>query len=463
MKILLAHAYCLALDQAEREVMKPYPPLGILYLSAYLKQKGHEVVVFDGTFAEPNAFVAVHRAFQPEAIGFYANMMSRRRVLALRAMIGDDAPVAVGGPDPPQYADAYLDHGFDVVITGEGERPMTAWLEHTRDRDAWSAIEGLIFRRDGQTVHAPAQKPEVPLDDLPLPDRGAIDLEAYLSYWERHHGVRPISLITSRGCPYRCTWCSHNVYGYSLRKRSPEAVIEEMAWLAEHYRFDQYWFADDVFTIQPKWVLQLRDLLAQRPELRKPFECISRADRLTEPLVAALREMNCFRLWVGAESGSQRLLDLMKRRVTRDQVLQAMTWLREAGVETGMFFMWGFMDESYEDVLQTVDLAARCRPDIALTTIAYPIKGTVFHQNLQESGLILEEIAFSEGSDRDTRIKGQPGADLYRYANHLLHDSLRSSRLAQGSLLERAKSWAHRGRAALTRKKLKAEFARQAR
>ncbi len=460
MKLLLVHAYHLALDEAERAVMKPYPPLGPLYLSAYLKEQGHEVQVYDGTFQRPEDFTTRLAHFKPEVVGFYANMMTRHQVLRLRREIRDPKiRVVVGGPDPPYYAESYLERGFEVVIAGEGERPFSSWLEHIDDPDHWPSIEGLIFHREGQVVRTAPQKPNLSLDRLPLPDRKAIDLEAYLNCWERHHGARPISLITSRGCPYRCTWCSHNVFGYSLRKRSPQHVLQELEWLRRHYRFDHYWFADDVFTIKHPWLFEMRDLLRAHPDLALPFECISRADRLTPEIVAALREMRCARLWVGAESGSQRLLDLMQRGVTREQVIQAIGWLKAAGIETGMFFMWGFMDEGFQDVLDTVSLVEACAPDTALTTLAYPIKGTVFHQALADGGQLGDDPPFEAGTDRNIPIRSQPARPLYDLANRMLHSALQRRRPRRGPI-HRLKGLAHHARYHYCRQRLKRGFAR---
>lgn len=456
MKVLLVHAYNIAADPGEAKVMKPYPPLGLLYLSAYLKREGHEVRVFDGTFKDAEELVVEAKTFGPEVVGFYANMMTRLRVLKLRKLLDGLARLfVVGGPDPPHYAQHYLDRGFDVVIVGEGERTMAQILAG----ENWQSIDGLIYRQDGMELRTSSRKPNLPLAELPFPDREAIDLNAYLNCWEKHHQMRPISLITSRGCPFQCTWCSHNVYGHSLRKRRPEAVVEEMEWLCTHYKFTHYWFADDVFNIQPKWLARLADLLDTKSDLKRPFECIARADRFDDTLVDVLKRMQCFRCWVGAESGSQRLLDEMKRGVTREQVARAVTDLRKAGIETGMFFMWGFGDETFSDVLETVSLAETCCPDIALTTVAYPIKGTAFHKSLSEIGRIGGEPEFTEGTDRDVAILNQAPRQAYALADQLLHARLQSRKLAQGWGKKRLKSVAHLLRAHYVQQKLARAFA----
>ena len=459
MKILLVHGYFLDLDEGEKKVMKPYPPLGVLYLSAFLKQCGHEVAVFDGTFQMPHDFKPFLARFAPRVVGFYVNMMTRHNVLRLRSQIDNPAiRIIAGGPDPPYYAEDYLNQGFDAVVVGEGEPTVRQWLDHVEEPETWDGIEGLVFRREGITVRTTPRKPSAPLDGYPFPDRAAIDLEAYLNCWEHHHAMRPISLITSRGCPYQCTWCSHTVYGHSLRKRSPENVLSEIQNLHEHYRFDHYWFADDVFTIKFPWVFRFRDLMRQHADLILPFETISRADRLNPEIVAALADLGCSRLWVGAESGSQRLLDNMKRGVTRQQVMAAVAMLKQAGIQTGMFFMWGFGDEAFADVMDTVSLAAACQPETVLTTIAYPIKGTAFHKELADAGLIGDVPAFDRGTDRDTPIKAQPGRQLYALADGVLHASLRHRILAEGGLSQQIKGCVHGLRARWLRHKLKNAF-----
>lgn len=451
MKLLLVHPYFLAEDPAEHQVMRPYPPLGLLYLSAYVKQHSDwEVGIFDGTFKQVPDFAKEVARFEPDVIGFYANMMTRRFLLKLLEWVPDKVFTVVGGPDVRHYASQYLDQGIKVTIFGEGEERLVKVLDALDQPQRLLHIDGIAYRdpQSGETTTQADQKPSRDLASYPLPDRRAIDLNRYLDCWEKHHGVRPISLITSRGCPYRCTWCAHHVFGYSLRKRPVYHVLEEMEWLAQHYQFDHYWFADDVFTIQPKWVSELADALQAKPHLLKPFECISRADRLNANVIEDLERLQCSRVWVGAESGSQRLLDLMKRGVTREQVINSVSLLRQAGIETGMFFMWGFDDETLEDIEATIDLAQTCQPDLALTTVAYPIKGTAFFDSLAQRNLVTE-VGFTHGTDRDTKIGGQRSKTTYAWASKLLQSRLKlagSRRLSLRRSLRAAQSRYYRYR-----------------
>lgn len=455
MKVLLVHAYFLERDDAEKKVMRPYPPLGVLYLSAFLKREGHEVQVFDGTFENPESFPNTVRHFEPEVIGVYCNMMTRQNALQLRSAIqASNAFWIAGGPDPVNYAEDYLSNGFDAIIAGEGELRMAAFLSNLHAPMAWKNVAGLIFREGDQLVYGNGEASVADLDSLPFPDRQAINFEAYLECWDRHHNTRPASLITARGCPYQCTWCSHSVYGFSLRKRSPENVLAELEELNSLYRINRYWYADDVFTVIYDWVLQFRDLLQAHPKLNHPFETISRAHRITPEMAAALRDLRCERLWLGAESGSQRLLDAMRRGVNRNQVIEAAQLLHAEGIQVGMFFMWGFLDESLNDILQTVDLAERCLPDTALTTVSYPIKGTPYFQQLDEAGKLAMVHNFREGTDRDIVIQGQHSTELYSLADKLLHHRIHAAKLSTQGAKDSLRALSHRLRGAHAQRKL---------
>ena len=182
------------------------------------------------------------------------------------------------------------------------------------------------------------------LDAQPFPDRAAIDQHAYVDVWRKHHGSGSVSLITARGCPFTCTWCSHSVFGYSHRRRSPANVVDEVEHIVATYAPDQLWYADDVFTINHKWLFEYAAEMERRG-LRLPFETISREDRLNEEIIQTLARMGCYRLWIGAESGSQRVLDAMKRRTNAERVRSMVHLLQKYGIEVGMFIMLGYDGE----------------------------------------------------------------------------------------------------------------------
>ncbi|MCB0241148.1 MAG: radical SAM protein, partial [Anaerolineae bacterium] len=198
-----------------------------------------------------------------------------------------------------------------------------------------------------------------------------------------------------------CTWCSHSVFGETHRRRSVEDVVNEVAWLAEHYRPDQLWYADDVFTINRRWFLQYAAALKARG-LRIPFECISRADRIDEAVADALAEMGCYRLWIGAESGSQRILDAMKRKADIADVQAKTKLLQARGIQVGMFIMLGYDGEDVSDIEATVDHLKKSNPDVFLTTVAYPIKGTKYHEAVDDR--VYSGLHWEQRTDRDLGV-----------------------------------------------------------
>jgi radical SAM superfamily enzyme YgiQ (UPF0313 family) len=445
MDILLTHGYFLHDDPKEQEIMKPYPPLGLLYISSFLKQKNFAVEIFDSTFADKKQFANLLIGRKPKIIGIYSNLMTKFNVLEMiRLAKEQNCIVIVGGPDPPHYAEEYLNFGADVVVIGEGEEALEELIPifSAGKLEKLSSINGIVYKDEhGQIQRTPARSLMPDLDILPLPDRQAIDLHKYVDVWKQHHGTGSVSLITSRGCPYSCTWCSHSVFGKTLRKRSALLVADEVEWILSTYHPDMLWYADDVFNINHKWFFEYAAELKRR-NIRVPFECICRADRMNEDIVRTLKEMGCFRVWIGSESGSQRLLDAMQRGVKAEQV-QAMTRLaKKYDIETGMFLMWGFADENQNDIEQTIEHVKKANPDSFLTTVAYPIKGTAYYESEAEQARIVAGLAWAQSSDRDYKIKGRHSRRYYDFVNRRLQAEVRLTSLKENGTPYRRLSFA---------------------
>jgi len=431
-RILLTHGYFLSEDEKEQLIMKPYAPLGLLYLSAYLKSRGHAVEVYDSTFGDRRALNHELEHRPGGVLGIYTNLITRRSVLAIIAVAKAHGwRVVLGGPESANYPAEYLAAGADVVVVGEGELTLAELLEAlpARGVHALQAVRGIVFRdAAGQTVRTPERAKIPDLDALPLPDRAAIDLERYVQVWRRHHGAGSVNLITARGCPYKCTWCSHAVYGYSHRRRSPARVADEVAAIAARYAPEQLWYADDVFTISHPWLHAYAAELRARA-LHLPFETITRADRLqSEAAAATLAALGCYRVWIGAESGSQRILDAMQRDVSLAEVHRAVELARAHGIQVGMFLMWGYEGEELEDIAATVELVRSTNPDTFLTTVSYPIMGTPYFERVRAR--VELPLAWAEATDRDYQIGGRHGRDYYRLADTWLRSEVEASRLA---------------------------------
>jgi len=416
--ILLTHGYFLEEDAHERAIMRPYPPLGLLYLSAYLKSKGFHAHVLDNTFRRREQFASEIKRRMPSVVGIYSNLMTRVSVLQLiRCCRSLGLPVVVGGPDPANYPADYLEHGADVVVIGEGEKPLEELLPLFEQEKAgdFERVNGILFKRGDDIVRTPPRQDLLALGELPFPDRSSIRVEDYLQVWRKHHGMGAVSLVTSRGCPYTCTWCSHSVFGYTYRLRKPAGVADEVEQIVAAYHPDMLWYADDVFTLNHRWLNEYSRELRRR-NLRIPFETISREDRLDEEVVRTLAEMGCFKLWIGAESGSQAVLDAMSRRTDAARVPEVVRLLRRYGIQTGLFIMFGYEGEELEDIEATLEMLKACNPDSFLTTVAYPIKGTPYYDLVADR--IISGKPWAEGSDRDFTVRGRHSKRFYGFVNH---------------------------------------------
>ena len=422
MRLLLTHGYFLAEDPKEQRIMKPYAPLGILYLSSHLRAKGFDVEVYDSTFGSFAELTAMLEVGPVGALGIYGNLMTRANVLRIcRIAKGAGWTVLLGGPEPVNYAAEFIAAGADLIVKGEAEHSLEQLMRVKFRWDAWAGIPGLVFQGENGIVNTGSPSLIADLDAQPWPDRGRIDMSRYLRTWREHHGKSSISVITARGCPYQCNWCSHSVYGHTHRRRSPGSVADEVEWIIDRYQPDMLWMADDVFTIHHGWLAGYAKEIARRG-LRIPFECITRADRLNDQAADLLAELNCSRVWIGSESGSQRILDAMQRGVTLPQVHRAVSLCKSRGIETGMFLMWGYDGEQVEDVEATVDLVKQCRPDVFLTTISYPIKGTPYFQKVADR--VETAGPWGDTTDREIRIRGRHSRNFYQHADDLLRSEL---------------------------------------
>jgi radical SAM superfamily enzyme YgiQ (UPF0313 family) len=248
-----------------------------------------------------------------------------------------------------------------------------------------------------------------------------VDIPRYLKAWREQHGTGSVSLITARGCPYHCNWCSHSVYGKTHRRRSPKSVVDEVAWILERYEPDMLWLADDVFTIHHGWIMEYAAEMARRG-IKIPFECITRADRLNPRIAETLAALGCFRVWIGSESGSQRILDAMQRGVKVEQVREAVSLCRQNGIQTGMFLMWGYEGEEVADVEATVDHVKKCRPDVFFTTVSYPIKGTPYFEKV--ASRLVSILPWESSTDREVQVRGRHSRTFYQHADELLKSEM---------------------------------------
>jgi len=438
-ELLLTHGYFLYEDPKEMQILKPYVPLGLLYICAHLRAKGFDVDVFDTTFSAMEDLKKYLLREHPSVLGIYANLMTRSKVVEiLQTARNAGWKTIVGGPEPGAYIREYLEAGADVVVLGEGEATMEELLPALQGKShtPLHRVSGIAFLDESGHLHLTGPRAQISdIDALPWPAREAVDIERYVETWRGAHGKGSLSLITARGCPYHCRWCSHQVFGKSHRRRKPVKVVDEVEWLLNTYNPDMMWFADDVFTIHHGWLRNYAAEMRSR-SLHIPFECITRADRLNAEAADLLAELGCFRLWIGSESGSQRILDAMERGVTVAQVHSAVSLCKARGIQTGMFLMWGYEGEELDDIEATIEHVKRTDPDVFFTTVAYPIKGTPYYERTANS--LVQLKPWGQSSDRELHLRRRRSPDFYKCADRLLQNEVQLARLQRAGTEEGA-------------------------
>jgi radical SAM superfamily enzyme YgiQ (UPF0313 family) len=433
--ILLTHGYFLVEDEHEKRIMKPYAPLGILYISAYLKSKNFSVDVYDTTFRSKAEFREYVDHQRPAAIGIYTNLMTKLNVLEMiRFCKSKNCIVIVGGPEPAYYAEHFLRYGADVVVIGEGEQTLESLLPalNTYGVHRLHEVQGIVFLDESGGIVETNPRPFLAdIDQLPFPDRDAIDMAKYVNTWKSHHGRGSVSVITARGCPYTCKWCSHGVFGFTHRRRSPANVVDEIEMIISKHHPEMLWIADDVFTINHRW-LQSFAAEMNRRNLKIPFECITRADRLDNEVLTTLANLGCFRIWYGSESGSQKILDAMSRGVSVEEIQKMCHLAQRHGIEVGLFVMLGYEGETIRDIEETIAHLKKTNADVFLTTVAYPIRGTAYQKSIDAD--IVTDIPWERRTERELKIKGRYSDRFYWYAQRRITNEVRFHQLLhQGS------------------------------
>lgn len=395
-RVLVTHGYFYRLDPKQWADGRPYPPLGTLQSAALLRAAGHEVRVFDtGLRRSPDDLVPVLGSFRPDIVVIHDNGFNYltkmcltvmreacQRMIALSHAAG--ARVSVCSSDSTDHPELYLAHGADAIVLGEGEETERELVERWCAGAAWTDVPGIAWR-DGDGVRTNARRTVLrDLDSLPVPAWDLIDVEPYRAIWSRSQGFFSLNVATTRGCPFKCNWCAKPIYGNRYNSRSPAHVVREIALLQQRFAPDHLWMCDDIFGLKPGWVQAFRDEL-RRQGLRIRYKIQSRADLLLQDdTIAALAESGLEEVWIGAESGSQRILDAMDKGITVAQIAEARRKLKAHGVRVGFFLQFGYLGETTEDVDLTIRMLEELMPDDIGISVSYPLPGTRFFDKVKD-------------------------------------------------------------------------------
>jgi len=423
-------------DPKQWATAQPYPPLATIGAAALMREHGFGVSLFDTMFVErPEAVISRLDSLRPDFLVIYddgfnyltkmclTNMREAAfRMIRLAAQRG--VVVIVSSSDSTDHWQEYLGKGADFVLLGEGEQTLLELVTAIRggQRD-FESIAGLAWRRDGVAVRSFARKVMTDLDRLPLPAWDLVDMESYRKIWMEHHGYFSLNVSTTRGCPYKCNWCAKPIYGNRYHARSPRHVMEEIKWLKERYAFDHIWMCDDIFGLKTGWVREFADLV-EESRLSFRFKIQSRADLLVqENYVEALARAGCENSWMGAESGSQKILDAMDKGTTVEQIAGATRLLREHGIRVSFFIQFGYPGETREDIDLTIRMIKSLMPDNIGISVSYPLPGTVFYERVKSE--LKEKANWTDSDELKLMFRNTYSPEFYKQLHRYVHKTYR--------------------------------------
>ncbi|MFN8343348.1 MAG: radical SAM protein, partial [Cyclobacteriaceae bacterium] len=394
-KVLIANAYWYRLDPKQWAASQPYPPLGTLWAAAVLRNQGEMVSLHDtGLRRDPNEIAGDLNSIRPDIFVVYDDgfnyltkmcltVMREAAFVMIRHAHAMGIPVIVCSSDATDHDSLYFGQGADHVIHGEGEQTLMELVQCLKTGTDAGTVAGHSFVRDGK-IHRTAPRLVMrDLDHLPMPAWDLVDIAPYRKIWLGSHRYFSLNLATTRGCPYKCNWCAKPIYGNRYNSRSPEKVAQEIAYLIDHFQPDHFWMADDIFGLKPGWIRQFQQACEDR-KLKFRYKIQSRADLLEEPgTVEALALSGAETVWMGAESGSQKVLDAMDKGITVEQIRSSTIQLRSRGIRVGYFLQFGYPGETRSDIQSTLDLLSDLEPDEIGISVSYPLPGTVFYERVK--------------------------------------------------------------------------------
>jgi len=394
--ILFTHSYFLRFDPKQWQTGQPYPPLGTLYAAALMRENDYRVSLFDTMFAHtpmevmpalenntPDFFVIYDDGFNYLTKMCLTNMREAAFKMCKSAK-ARGCTVIVSSSDSTDRYREYLEEGADFVIIGEAEHTLLELTGHINDGNTdYSAINGLAYLKDGLAVKTPGRPVLKDLDSLPMPAWDLVDMDLYRQTWLNSVGYFSLNMSTTRGCPFKCNWCAKPIYGNRYNIHSPERVIAEIKHLKTAYQMDHIWFCDDIFGLKPGWVIEFARLLYNEG-IKIRFKIQSRADLLVEEdTVEALALAGCENVWIGAESGSQKVLDAMDKGITVNQIHEATRLMKAYNIKPSFFIQFGYPEEQKEDIALTINMINELLPFEIGISVSYPLPGTKFYENVK--------------------------------------------------------------------------------
>lgn len=433
MKILFTHSYFYRLDAKQWHTHQPYPPLGTIYAAALMRECGHEVLLFDvGLRSAGKEIVPILEKEQPDILVIYDDGFNYLTKMCLTTMREEafrmsefaaerGIKVWVSSSDSTDHYEKYLDHKADIIMLGEAEMTLK---ELTESQDFFK-IQGIAFRSENKTIVNPKRAVIRDLDILPQPAWDLVDIQPYKDIWNKHQGYFTLNIATTRGCPYKCNWCAKPIYGNRYNSRSPQRVVAEIEYLLKHFAPQKFWMCDDIFGLKPGWVQEFRDLVKEKG-LKLQYKIQSRVDLLLEAdSIKALAESGLETVWVGAESGSQKVLDAMDKGTKVAEIFEARQKLKEKGIKVAFFLQFGYLGETFDDIQQTINMVKTLLPDDIGVSVSYPLPGTLFYEKVKAD--LQQKANWTDSDDLSMMFQNTYPSDFYKQLHRYIHKVYRKA------------------------------------
>ena len=437
-KILFTHSYFYLLDKKQWRFKQPYPPLMTIQAAAVTREQGFEVSLFDSCLKndpadiesalqhiKPGYFILVDDGFN-YLTKMCLSVMREAAFAMIRFAKANGCTVIVNSSDSTDHYEMYLNQGANYVIHGEVEETLKELLAKLEQGESPENVCEISFEQNGNIETTDPRPVLRNLDSLPLPAWDLIDIESYGAIWKKNHGYFSLNIATTRGCPYKCNWCAKPIYGNRYNSRSPEQVVNEIEFLLKHYKPDHFWMCDDIFGLKPGWVQRFNTLLAER-QLSIKYKIQSRVDLLLEPeTLEALKQSGAETVWVGAESGSQKILDAMDKGTTVQQIYQATGLMKRKGIQVGHFLQFGYPGENLEDIHATIQMVLTLMPDEIGISVSYPLPGTKFYDAVKLQ--LKEKQNWVDSDDLALMFKNTYPPRFYKILHRYVHNRYRVQR-----------------------------------
>jgi anaerobic magnesium-protoporphyrin IX monomethyl ester cyclase len=396
MRIFFTHSYFLFLDPKQWNAGQPYPPLATLYAASLMRNEGNDISMHDTMFDKNTEMVISKIEKQkPDAVVIYddgfnyltkmclTNMREAAFTIIKKAK-ASGCKVIVSSSDSTDRYEEYLDHGADFILLGEAEQSLLDLSKSLAGGEfSPEDIHGLAFRKNGNTIKTKRREVNRELDNLPFPAWDLLDAEPYRRMWMKSTGYFSLNLATTRGCPFHCNWCAKPIYGNRYNSHSPQYIVDQIKILKSKFNNDHLWFCDDIFGLKPGWVNEFAALM-EKENLKIRFKIQSRADLLLkENNIEALARAGCENVWIGAESGSQKILDAMDKGITIEQIGEATRLLKKYAIKPSFFIQFGYPGETRQDIRSTIRMINKLLPESIGISVSYPLPGTLFYENVK--------------------------------------------------------------------------------